>query len=706
MQTHIAKSLQTHCQAIHRAVAVYNKAALALNPPKPTLDWSKVSHYTFLEDFALIRDTNHDITDKPWAKLVIRELIKKDQKVKCAHEEIIRCNVEVQRLHTSILDKERHFTICLQAIKDASLPIYGAVNEFVTRRCRINTALLTRISQIYLLPGFTGVHDLVSRKDQCHSDFQHDPVPEVEDDDDDEVEALNGIMNFLGDLPFLTHGKHHPVFPLPVKCLSSDNAKRINCLQAFVQRLIEEKLDLKSMQNRIRHSLFISQFVGPYWAVFLGQIPGIYSEWEGPNNAAMQLEVSKSHFASCSEFLTFRGALIFKVSKGMNFRGDQAPDYYTVKYDPQSQPPSTPGRPAPSTPSRTSSSVKQAIPQSSGPSQPSASRYASPMKSQASSPTKPKVPTPNITGLQAHLSSPVLPSIKYSISFGEAIDSYIRSHGYNQVVVMILEQALVSSQGKRGVFIRDVCLEDMLRMEAKWIWDHIVKPSPLLPHNLSSCVMAILTTAIKAPKRYQNLTQHIIADASCHRPHRLKKKRKSQKKTAAAKAEAKAKCDARQEEYLSALQAAVKLIEAEAIKLREQFGGHTLDYYKAEILQTGHLKSKAQAVSRWNVFLHHEAKKANENLEGEEQQKVHQLSMTLREKWNSMSEEEKIALMDPLMDKLKEHRANLTYGQHNVGLETFNRMVNKQSSTTAELKTQLKNLINSSLGKQLKKILA
>ncbi|KAG6870563.1 hypothetical protein C0992_013005, partial [Termitomyces sp. T32_za158] len=185
--------------------------------------------------------------------------------------------------------------------------------------------------------------------------------------------------------------------------------------------------------------------------------------------------------------------------------------------------------------------------------------------------------------------------------------------------------------------------------------------------------MAILTTAIEAPKRYRNLTRHIIADASRRRPHRLKKKRKSQKKTAAAKAEAKAKRDARQEEYSSALQAAVELVEAEAIKLREQFGGHTLDYYKAEILQTGHLKSEARAVSRWNVFLRHEAKKANENLEeGEERQKVHQLSTTLREKWISMSEEEKIALTDPLMDELKEHRANSTYGRHNVGLETFN----------------------------------
>ncbi|KAG6895281.1 hypothetical protein C0992_002165 [Termitomyces sp. T32_za158] len=219
MRTHIAKSLQTRCQAIRTAVAAYNKAALALNPPKPTLDWSKVSHYTFLEDFAIIRDTNRDISDRPWAKVVIRELIKKDQKLQRAHEEIVRCNVEVRRLHTSIVDEGRHFTKRLQEIKEAGLPIYGAVDEFVTRRRRVNAQLLTRILQIYSLPGFTGIPRPGVKKDTMQVDGQSqtdevlesgsnsssqrrfdDVVPEVEEDDDEEVEAINGIVNFLGDL--------------------------------------------------------------------------------------------------------------------------------------------------------------------------------------------------------------------------------------------------------------------------------------------------------------------------------------------------------------------------------------------------------------------------------------------------------------------------------------------------------------------------
>ncbi|KAG6888953.1 hypothetical protein C0992_006987 [Termitomyces sp. T32_za158] len=110
MCTHIAKSLQTWCQAIWNAVTAYNKAGLELNPPKPTLDWSHVSHYTFLKDFVTLCNTDRDICKKPWAKAVIREMIKQDQKVKRAQEEIIRCNVEVRRLHTLICDEEAFFS--------------------------------------------------------------------------------------------------------------------------------------------------------------------------------------------------------------------------------------------------------------------------------------------------------------------------------------------------------------------------------------------------------------------------------------------------------------------------------------------------------------------------------------------------------------------------------------------------------------------
>ncbi|KAG6886945.1 hypothetical protein C0992_001538 [Termitomyces sp. T32_za158] len=186
--------------------------------PQPTLDWSRVSHYTFLEDFTLLRETNHDIQEKPWAKPVIHELIKQNQKVKCAHEEITRCNVEVCRLHTSIVDEQLFFSRCLLEIKASNPLIYGAVDEFAIRHQCVNAHLLVKISQIYALTGFSGIPKHGDKKGSMMIDSSDiradnlDSMARIEDgeqhklagidaeddvqcesDDDDEVEAFDGI---------------------------------------------------------------------------------------------------------------------------------------------------------------------------------------------------------------------------------------------------------------------------------------------------------------------------------------------------------------------------------------------------------------------------------------------------------------------------------------------------------------------------------
>ncbi|KAI0687883.1 hypothetical protein BC835DRAFT_1285873 [Cytidiella melzeri] len=64
MQAHISKSLQTRSKAIQNAVAVYNAAAAALDPPHPPLDWQEIGTYQFLEQFALLQDTCHNVRGK------------------------------------------------------------------------------------------------------------------------------------------------------------------------------------------------------------------------------------------------------------------------------------------------------------------------------------------------------------------------------------------------------------------------------------------------------------------------------------------------------------------------------------------------------------------------------------------------------------------------------------------------------------------
>ncbi|KAK7438764.1 hypothetical protein VKT23_017895 [Stygiomarasmius scandens] len=154
MRTHIANALQRRLKAICRAVKRYNNAAMSLKPPRPTLDWSRVSHFSFLDQFNILQDTQHSVLEKPWAKPVIRELMKKYHRVSCAQEEVIRCNVELHYLHTSIVDEDRHFKFVLIGLQSHSM--YGPVHEYIQRRRRINQYILQRIQDTYNLEGFSG----------------------------------------------------------------------------------------------------------------------------------------------------------------------------------------------------------------------------------------------------------------------------------------------------------------------------------------------------------------------------------------------------------------------------------------------------------------------------------------------------------------------------------------------------------------------
>lgn len=187
MRTHLAKSLQTRCKAIKKAVTVYNAAAAELSPPCPPVDWSRVSHYGFLEEFHLLQDTRNDIRDKPWAQPHLRNLAKLRQRVLRAEEELQRCTVELRRLHTSIRDEQAVFRRSLTEL--AGSPMHGAVHDYVFRRNRINEMLLDQIYAIYTLPGFAGEKTCGTRVGSAAPALP-DPVPvqaQREDKDDDEA---------------------------------------------------------------------------------------------------------------------------------------------------------------------------------------------------------------------------------------------------------------------------------------------------------------------------------------------------------------------------------------------------------------------------------------------------------------------------------------------------------------------------------------
>ncbi|KAG1792700.1 uncharacterized protein HD556DRAFT_1432574 [Suillus plorans] len=191
MHTHISKSLQTRCHAIQNAVKMYNAAAAALSPPHPQLDWSKVSHYSFLEEFNLLRDTRQDVHEKMWAKPAIHAVIRQWLRIK--HEDSL-------------------FTQCLASLAAEHVIEHVAVYEYCSRRRLINMQVLHRISKIHSLPGFSGSNSAGIRKgSRGHTteDIALSSSDKVEHDDDaapavDEVEELTQdigtLIEYLSDL--------------------------------------------------------------------------------------------------------------------------------------------------------------------------------------------------------------------------------------------------------------------------------------------------------------------------------------------------------------------------------------------------------------------------------------------------------------------------------------------------------------------------
>ncbi|KAJ7041444.1 hypothetical protein C8F04DRAFT_1177279 [Mycena alexandri] len=96
MRKHIAKALQTRSEAVKNAINRYNIAALAMEPPSPSLTWDEVVEYVFLADFEFLRATDGELNEKPWTRPAY-----------CPRsEEIVRLNVEVRRLVTWISDED------------------------------------------------------------------------------------------------------------------------------------------------------------------------------------------------------------------------------------------------------------------------------------------------------------------------------------------------------------------------------------------------------------------------------------------------------------------------------------------------------------------------------------------------------------------------------------------------------------------------
>lgn len=217
----MAKSLQTRSKTIRTAIIAYNKAAAALTPPRLPLDWSDVSHYGLIEQYAMLKATSTDVSSQEWSQPVYREILKCRRRIARAKEELVRCNIETQRLHTSIYDETAYFKKLLTRLKENDSAMYEPMNAFMRHRNRINQSLLRRVRQIIGLVGFTGEstrgvrighNDTSVAEDDGSSDTNtndqesgnrglvalHDENVEDFENDDELHRDIGGIVGFMG----------------------------------------------------------------------------------------------------------------------------------------------------------------------------------------------------------------------------------------------------------------------------------------------------------------------------------------------------------------------------------------------------------------------------------------------------------------------------------------------------------------------------
>jgi hypothetical protein len=83
-------------------------------------------------------------------------------------------------------------------------------------------------------------------------------------------------------------------------------------------------------------------------------------------------------------------------------------------------------------------------------------------------------------------------------------------------------------------------------------------------------------------------------------------------KTPAEKAEAAAKRSNYRQSYNDALSKARGIVMEQATLLREEFGGHTAEWYFEEIMQRARMSKSKRSTSRWNAFLQNEVKSIND----------------------------------------------------------------------------------------------
>ncbi|KAK1228181.1 hypothetical protein PQX77_008784 [Marasmius sp. AFHP31] len=150
----IGKALRTRAEAIRNAIDRYNKAALPVG--RPTVTWAKIVEMANVADFDLLKNTHVDIGNLIWTKPEYREAMRLHFGLLRAREEKIRCNVEITRLITYMLDEHADYQLATHRLQEDDRNLVAELNRQARYREAVHSRIAERLALTSRLAGFTG----------------------------------------------------------------------------------------------------------------------------------------------------------------------------------------------------------------------------------------------------------------------------------------------------------------------------------------------------------------------------------------------------------------------------------------------------------------------------------------------------------------------------------------------------------------------
>ncbi|KAF8522985.1 hypothetical protein JB92DRAFT_2827420 [Gautieria morchelliformis] len=199
LRVKIANALKARSAAIRTAIMRYNEAAMRLSTPRPPLDTKTVLEYVFLAEFDLLRDSQHQVQDRPWSWPVERIAMTLWFKIQRSQEELDRVVIETCRLKTWMHDEEVALQRAIENLEGNDPSLAHQLQKKLTYIMAVNEvhrAMLKRIQRSPLWSGPQGVgvrlrpeaqSESLMSPDQENKDevVEHDLSSENGENDDD-----------------------------------------------------------------------------------------------------------------------------------------------------------------------------------------------------------------------------------------------------------------------------------------------------------------------------------------------------------------------------------------------------------------------------------------------------------------------------------------------------------------------------------------